>query len=180
MSTYTAHPPPPPPIIITTPRVLCRYYLEDISKRVGTYWCQKSCNTCSGSGGSGSGNSDDMLATVNAERSRRGLSPLRLDSRLMRAAQKHSEYQQSIGTMTHAGPAGPLNSFFGRIKAEGIANPGASAENVAAGQRSVADVMSAWMNSPGHFRNLMNPSYNFLGWGRSSGNYWTQVFSQNN
>lgn len=149
---------------------------------MGAFWCQKSCNTCGSSGGGNPppSGSDDMLAIVNAERSKRGLSQMRLDSRLMRAAQKHSDYQQSIGRMTHDGPAGPLQSFYARIKAEGIANPGAAAENVAWGQRSVADAMNSWMNSPGHFRNLMNPSYNFLGWGRSSGNYWTQVFSQSN
>ncbi len=32
-------------------------------------------------------------------------------------------------------------------------------ENIAAGQTSVQAVMTAWINSPGHCQNLMNPSF---------------------
>ena len=39
---------------------------------MGAFWCQKSCNTCGSSGGGNPppSGSDDMLAIVNAERSK--------------------------------------------------------------------------------------------------------------
>jgi uncharacterized protein YkwD len=114
-----------------------------------------------------------MLAAVNAERRKMGLAALQIDSRLMRAAQKHSDYQRSINTMTHDGNGG----MGARVTAEGF-RWRSVAENVARGQQSVADVMRSWINSPGHYRNIMGAGYTHFGWGRSSsGNYWTQVFA---
>ena len=113
-----------------------------------------------------------MLRRVNEERQRAGAAPLSLDSRLMRAAQLHSEYQASIGTMTHEGNGG----MGARVTAQGY-RWSAVAENVARGQASVQQVMNDWMNSPGHRRNLLNPRYTQMGWGRAGANYWTQVFA---
>jgi uncharacterized protein YkwD len=54
-------------------------------------------------------------------------------------------------------------------------------ENVAAGQVSVAEVVKAWMKSPGHRANILG-KYKFFGAGYSfnSGatykHYWTQDF----
>ncbi len=113
-----------------------------------------------------------MLNAVNAERRKRGLPDLQIDSRLMRAAEKHSEYQRSTGQMTHDGNGG----LGARVTAEGYRWRGV-AENVARGQQSVADVMRAWINSQGHYNNIMG-GYTHFGWARSSsGNYWTQVFA---
>ena len=114
-----------------------------------------------------------MLAAVNAERRRRGLGDLQIDSRLMRADEKHSEYQRSINTMTHDGNGG----LGARVSAEGF-QWRSVAENVARGQRSVGDVMRDWINSPGHYQNIVGAGFTRFGWGRSSsGNYWTQVFA---
>jgi uncharacterized protein YkwD len=54
---------------------------------------------------------------------------------------------------------------------------------VAAGQASAAAVMGAWMNSPGHCRNILNPDYTELGVGyaATSNSYrywWTQKFAR--
>ena len=55
-------------------------------------------------------------------------------------------------------------------------------ENIAAGQASPAVVLSSWMNSPGHCRNIMNPNSNEIGVGYypggGYGHYWTQTFGQ--
>ena len=57
-----------------------------------------------------------------------------------------------------------------------------SAENIAAGQRTPAAVMTAWMNSAGHKANILNCSSAAIGVGigRSTastyGIYWTQDF----
>ena len=55
-------------------------------------------------------------------------------------------------------------------------------ENIAAGQGSAAQVSAAWVASPHHCANIMNPNFTQMGAAfdveRSSdaGIYWTQVF----
>ena len=44
-----------------------------------------------------------------------------------------------------------------------------SGENIAAGQRSPREVFIAWMSSPGHRANILNPSYRDLGVAETSG-----------
>jgi uncharacterized protein YkwD len=55
---------------------------------------------------------------------------------------------------------------------------------VARGQRTAQAVVDAWMTSPGHCRNIMNPGFRVLGvgyaWSESEEDrfkaYWTQTF----
>jgi uncharacterized protein YkwD len=51
-------------------------------------------------------------------------------------------------------------------------------ENIAKGQRTPAQVMESWMNSPGHRANILNCSFEEIGIGLHDGGgpYWTQVF----
>ena len=56
-------------------------------------------------------------------------------------------------------------------------------ENIAVGQRDVAEVMQGWMNSPGHRENILRPQFTHLGSGVATGDfkgqesiYWTQNF----
>ena len=53
-------------------------------------------------------------------------------------------------------------------------------ENVAAGFNSPGDVMNAWMGSPDHKANILNPHYTDIGVGcaysTSHTAYWTQDF----
>jgi uncharacterized protein YkwD len=56
-------------------------------------------------------------------------------------------------------------------------------ENIASGQHSVEDVMTSWLDSPGHCANIMNPGFTEMGaaWVIDPGNrnhtpFWTQVF----
>jgi uncharacterized protein YkwD len=48
-------------------------------------------------------------------------------------------------------------------------------ENIARGQPTPAALVDAWMNSPGHCQNLLNPAFTQLGVGRY-GQLWTQDF----
>lgn len=56
-------------------------------------------------------------------------------------------------------------------------------ENIAAGQRSESEVVTDWLNSPGHRRNIMNQKFNKIGIGFVKdedsiyGYHWVQVFS---
>jgi uncharacterized protein YkwD len=113
-----------------------------------------------------------LLIAHNKERT----SPLILDARLNDVAQGHSLYQAKTGKMSHYGPGG--NTFMDRLQEAGV-YPQTGGENVAMGQRDVAAVMSAWMNSPGHRRNIQNSAYRRVGFGIVKLNgtiYWTAVF----
>jgi uncharacterized protein YkwD len=124
-----------------------------------------------------------MLDLVNVERTSRGLSPLRLEARLNEAAKLHSADQAARGTIFHIASDG--SNPGDRIERQGyqFSHWG---ENVAAGFRNPATVIVAWMNSPGHCKNILNPSFTELGVGHVQNlndpsrykDYWTQVFGR--
>ena len=72
---------------------------------------------------------EQMLTLVNAERSKAGCKPVRLDSRLNAATSKHSTDMATNNYFSHTSRDG--RSFVTRIKAEGY--PTARSENIAAG-----------------------------------------------
>jgi uncharacterized protein YkwD len=50
-------------------------------------------------------------------------------------------------------------------------------ENIAQGQRTPQEVVQAWMNSPGHRKNILSRDFTHIGVGyESQGNHWTQMF----
>lgn len=84
----------------------------------------------------------------------------------------------------HYGHTGPDGSQPGeRMLREGY-RWRAAAENIAAGQRSVEEVMAGWVSSPGHYANLVNPVLRHVGLGHASsptsgyGDYWVQNFAR--
>ncbi|KAK9703684.1 hypothetical protein K7432_010606 [Basidiobolus ranarum] len=122
---------------------------------------------------SGNGDLQKMLALVNQQRQQYGIKPLKLNNRLVRAAQKHTDYQARVNQMTHDEPGRPLGT---RISETGF-NWRAMGENVARGYTSIDIVMQGWMNSAGHRRNILDPQFTSFGSGYvANGNYWTQVF----
>ena len=96
------------------------------------------------------------------------------------SARLHSEDMAKQGFFDHTGLDG--STPFDRMAAAGYDGPMPWGENIAAGQTSPASVVQAWMDSPGHCRNIMNAGYEVLGVGyyyeKSSGygHYWTQNF----
>ena len=107
----------------------------------------------------GSSFENEVIAKVNAERRARGLRPLKISEKLMTVARGWSGVQARQRRMFHS------NNGYG--------------ENVAAGQPTPSSVMRDWMNSPGHRRNILSPSYSEIGVGAvQSGRstYWTQSF----
>ena len=77
----------------------------------------------------------------------------------------------------HTSPT--YGSPFDMMKQFGISYKSAG-ENIAMGQNSPKEVVTAWMNSPGHRANILNSSFTDIGVGiakNSSGSiYWTQMF----
>lgn len=116
-----------------------------------------------------------VVELVNAERAKAGLSPLTLDSRASQAARVRSQEIQT--SFTHTRPDG--SSFSTALTQAGVSYRSAG-ENIAYGQSTPEQVMSAWMNSSGHRANILNSSFTSIGVGyvqNSSGTpYWTQLF----
>lgn len=99
--------------------------------------------------------------------------PLSLDDRLVAAAQAHSLDMDRNGFMAHTGSDG--STLAERVEREGYAWRRLG-ENVARGFDDPAVVMAAWLDSPGHCINLMQPDVSDIGLGRA-GSSWTQVFA---
>ncbi|MEU4999899.1 CAP domain-containing protein [Streptomyces sp. NPDC021622] len=118
-----------------------------------------------------------VLRLTNAERTAAGLRALSPDPLLTVAAQGHSTDMVARAFYSHTSPDG--GEPWHRASAAGSAHR-AIGENIACGQRSPAEVVDGWMNSPGHRANILKPSFTHLGvgfaGGGSAGTYWTQLF----
>lgn len=117
----------------------------------------------------------ELCQLVNQERSKRKLAPLTLDPELSEVIQAHTEEMADYKYLSHKNMDG--EDPFDRLRRAGIRYQKA-AENVAWGQRTPKDVMKSWMNSPGHRKNILGPTYRSIGLG-FSGSYWGQVFTTN-
>ncbi|SCE64725.1 Uncharacterized conserved protein YkwD, contains CAP (CSP/antigen 5/PR1) domain [Micromonospora haikouensis] len=122
-----------------------------------------------------SAQAQEVVNLVNAERAKAGCGALKIDDKLMAAAQAHSQDQADHRKMTHDGSDG--SDVGERLDRAGYAWR-AYGENVAWNQQTPAAVMDAWMNSPGHRANILNCSFTEIGVGvaNSNGPYWTQDF----
>lgn len=116
----------------------------------------------------------EVVDLTNKERAKEGLKALQIDVKLTQSAQAKSQDMKNNNYFSHTSPT--YGSPFDQMKSLGITYKSAG-ENIAMGQRSAAEVVKAWMESPGHRENIMNPSYTHIGVGLSdSGYYWTQQF----
>ena len=113
-----------------------------------------------------------ILAAVDAERKKAGVPPLRPNDRLDQAAQRHAQDMLARHYFAHESPEG--ETVRERARAAGY-DWRAIGENIAEGQLSVDEVMSTWMHSPPHRKNILDPDYRELGVGLAlgrSGNEW--------
>ncbi|NNJ07404.1 sigma-70 family RNA polymerase sigma factor [Streptomyces sp. PKU-MA01144] len=123
-----------------------------------------------------SGDAEQVVALVNAERAKAGCGPVRSNDKLETAARRHSEDMAARGYFDHTSPDG--TDPGDRITAAGY-QWSTYGENIARGQQSPSSVMTSWMNSPGHRANILNCSFKELGVGihdGSGGPWWTQAF----
>lgn len=120
---------------------------------------------------------EEMLVLINRERAAAGAKPLVLDDKLCQAAQVRA--QELVQLFDHTRPDG--RSCFTAMDEAGVSRR-ASGENIAAGQQSVAGVMTSWMNSTGHRANILKQDFGRVGIGfyyTNSGYrmYWVQMFA---
>ena len=128
---------------------------------------------------------------INVERARKGGSPLRWDQQLAAVARAHSDDMTNQGYFSHDTPEGLGPSD--RIDRAGYSCWKSThygvAENIAIEtavrdpDRTAAEAVRGWVNSPGHRANLLGKQYDRTGVGASFGTwhgyeavYLTQVF----
>jgi uncharacterized protein YkwD len=117
---------------------------------------------------------DATLCLLNDARADRGLSTLRPNDRLRRAALGHGNDMVAHRYFAHVGRNGSQPAE--RIRAAGyLSAPGQwrIGENLAWGTGELATpqaIMNAWMNSPGHRANILQPAYREIGFGVLAGN----------
>ena len=96
---------------------------------------------------------ETVLSAVNAARAKAGCQPLRMNAKLTAAAKAHAKAMAEQNFFGHAGKDG--SRISSRIKRQGDRYRTA-AENIAAGYRSAGQVVSGWLKSAGHRRNMLD------------------------
>lgn len=116
----------------------------------------------------------EVFRLTNEARANNGLPPLAIDLELSRVAREKSRDMAINYYFDHTSPV--YGSPFDMMRAYGI-NYRSAGENIAKGQRTPAEVVNAWMNSPGHRANILNGQFTHIGVGYvAEGNHWTQQF----
>ncbi|HEY7207394.1 MAG TPA: CAP domain-containing protein [Gaiellaceae bacterium] len=105
-----------------------------------------------------------LLAAVNQARTDHGLSPLRVDPRLERAARSHSSEMMRTDSFSHGAFANRLRVFRARGTVFG--------ENLAWGMRVAAEtIVAGWLSSPEHRANMLRPGFRRVGIGVMTGRF---------
>lgn len=113
---------------------------------------------------------DQVVREVNAERAKAGLSSLRVDAELTRAACVRAA--EIVQVFSHTRPDGTAWSTVSKS---------VYGENIAMGQRTAEKVMAAWMTSAGHRENILRASFGSIGvcaWTVNGVTYWAQLFGK--
>jgi uncharacterized protein YkwD len=122
---------------------------------------------------------DTVLTITNTERKKAGCGALKKNTKLRKAARDHSIDMAQNNYFDHTGL--DKSSPGQRIQAAGYQSNG-WAENIAYGYRTPQAVMTAWMESAGHRRNILDCALKDLGVGAARADngtmYWTQDFGR--
>jgi uncharacterized protein YkwD len=107
----------------------------------------------------------EMLARINDVRRRQGLAPLAASPLLDRVSQEHAEDMLLRSYFGHQSPEGlgPTE----RARADGYRS--GIGENIVEQRFSTAEALEAWLNSPGHRRNILDPDSREMGLGLAIG-----------
>lgn len=103
---------------------------------------------------------DELLAMTNKKRAENGLSPVQLSNTLSRAASEKASDMFAKNYWAHNSPEGTTPWVFVRSSGYDYLYAG---ENLARGFTTSADVVDAWMASPGHRENMLSPNYDDVG-----------------
>jgi uncharacterized YkwD family protein len=117
----------------------------------------------------------EVFNLVNQERSKAGLNTLAINSALSGMALDKAKDLYNNNYFDHNSPT--YGSPFDMMKTYGIQFTYAG-ENIAKGQQTPQEVMTAWMNSQGHRDNILNPHFTKIGVAFYNGE-WVQEFIAN-
>jgi uncharacterized protein YkwD len=99
------------------------------------------------------GSVEDLLWSTNEARARFQLPSFELNQQLQNAARSHASDMAARSYFSHSTPEGWSPGF----RAAGWGYRGGVGENLACGYTSASAVVEAWLASPGHRANLLNP-----------------------
>lgn len=117
---------------------------------------------------------EKVVELTNIEREKAGLSPLKIDSTLMKVSQQKAQDMSTNHYFDHISPT--YGTPYDMMSKAGIVYS-AAGENIAWGHPSPEAVVKGWMNSPGHRANILNNSFTYIGVGHTEGDhYWVQMF----
>jgi len=120
---------------------------------------------------------EEVVRLVNQERAKKGLPALKINWQLSRVARYKSADMANKGYFSHNSPT--YGTPFQMMENFGL-RFSAAGENIAYGQKTPAEVMRDWMNSPGHRSNILSGAYTEIGVGLAKNKngvcYWTQQF----
>ncbi|MEC0242922.1 CAP domain-containing protein [Paenibacillus dokdonensis] len=132
-------------------------------------------STGSGTTSNQSSYAAEVIKLVNQERAKAGLKALTENTKLSGMAMDKAKDMNNNNYFDHNSPT--YGSPFDMMKKYGISFSYAG-ENIAKGQKTPSDVMTAWMNSEGHRANILNSNYTTIGVAYYNG-YWVQEFIAN-
>jgi uncharacterized YkwD family protein len=113
-----------------------------------------------------------VVTLVNKNRAKAGLKLLKVSTKLAAMAKDKAIDMYSNNYFDHNSPT--YGSPFNMMKSYGITYSYAG-ENIAKGQQTPQEVMTAWMNSKGHRENLLNAHFTTIGVSYYKGE-WVQEF----
>lgn len=118
---------------------------------------------------SGALNQKDIMMLTNTERTALGLVSLTFNNRLAKIAEVKARDMINKQYFAHVSPDGTDVTMLAANAGYLYVNLG---ENLALGDfRSSAEVVTGWMNSPGHRANILNKNYTEIGIAAIVGNY---------
>ncbi|ESQ79521.1 hypothetical protein AEYBE204_06670 [Asticcacaulis sp. YBE204] len=133
--------------------------------------------------------SEAVVALINVERVKAGCGEVKINEKLMQAAQRQSLSMSQQNYFYHYGADGI--KLKDRVKDTGYIYT-LLGENIGAGQPTPQEIVTGWMESPGHRANILNCGYEEVGIGyiydpddqpvgtetQPYRYYWTQVFGR--
>ncbi len=120
-----------------------------------------------------------VVDLTNQARAQNGLPPLQANSALVASAQIQSANMARLNQLEHVLPGVALPTLQSRAMAVGYPYAWLG-ENIAFNYADAPSVVTAWMNSPEHRANILNPNYTDIGvsiaWNSLGQAYATQDF----
>ncbi|MEJ0020969.1 MAG: CAP domain-containing protein [Candidatus Doudnabacteria bacterium] len=111
----------------------------------------------------------DLMSRINAERTQRFIPALITNGKLINAAIGKAQDMMTRSYFAHVDPDG--NYVWPRIEAAGYTPYLTLGENLAMDFTSASDMVSAWMNSPTHRENIVNPKFEDQGLATIAGTF---------